>query len=115
MWLEAHQLELLRRRFALTQLSLPDDEFPNLVASADDAAEVWLSDPDRWWRNTVDLITFGLERMLERSREDSVATRSDGGPGRFLVTETTTAVRIPHPRAAAKLPAACRLSPARCH
>ena len=24
-----------------------------------------------WWRNTVDLITFGLERMLERSRDGS--------------------------------------------
>ena len=55
----------------LPQLSLPRDEFPNLVDSAEDTAEVWLSDPDRWWRNTVDLITFGLERMLERSRNGS--------------------------------------------
>jgi len=50
---------------------LPRDEFPNLIESAEDTAEVWLSDPDRWWRNTVDLITFGLERMLERSRDGS--------------------------------------------
>ena len=62
--LDETQLDLLRRRFALNQLSLPRDEFPNLVESADDTAEVWLSDPDRWWRNTVDLIIFGLERML---------------------------------------------------
>src|SRR6266540_3336184 len=66
---DAHQLDLLRRGFALTQLSLPRDEFPNLVESAEDTAEVWLSDPDGWWRNTVDLIVFGLERMLERGRD----------------------------------------------
>jgi TetR/AcrR family tetracycline transcriptional repressor len=69
--LDAHQIDLLRRGFALAQMSLPRDEFPNLIESAEDTAEVWLSDPDRWWRNTVDLITFGLERMLERSRDGS--------------------------------------------
>lgn len=69
--LDVHQVDLLRRRFALAQLSLPRDEFPNLVESAEDTAEIWLSDPDRWWRSTVDLITFGLERMLERSLEGS--------------------------------------------
>jgi TetR/AcrR family tetracycline transcriptional repressor len=68
---DAHQRDLMRRGFALTQMSLPRDEFPNLVASAEDTAEVWLSEPDRWWRNTVDLIVFGLERMLERSRDGS--------------------------------------------
>jgi TetR/AcrR family tetracycline transcriptional repressor len=65
---DAHQIDLLRRRFALTQLSLPRDEFPNLVQSAEDTAEVWLTDPNQWWDHTLDLITFGLERMLERSR-----------------------------------------------
>jgi hypothetical protein len=69
--LDAHQIDLLRRRFALAQLSLPRDEFPNLVESAEDTAEVWLSDPHRWWRNTVDLIMFGLEGMLERDRDGS--------------------------------------------
>jgi TetR/AcrR family transcriptional regulator, tetracycline repressor protein len=68
---DEHQMDLLRRQFVLVQLSLPRDEFPNLIASADDTAEVWLSEPDRWWRNTVDLITFGLERMLERDRQGS--------------------------------------------
>jgi len=67
--LDAHQIDLLRRRFALAQMSLPRDVFPNLVESAEDTADVWLTDPDHWWRNTVDLITFGLERMLERSRD----------------------------------------------
>jgi AcrR family transcriptional regulator len=69
--LDPNQLDLLRRRFALTQMSLPPDEFPNLVESAEDTAEVWLTDPNHWWGNTVDLITFGLERMLERSRDRS--------------------------------------------
>jgi hypothetical protein len=59
----------VRRGFALVLMSLPRDEFPNLVESAEDTAEVWLTDPNEWWRNTVDLITFGLERMLERSRD----------------------------------------------
>jgi len=73
--IDDHQIDLLRRRFALAQMSLPRDEFPNLVESAEDTAEVWLADPDNWWRNTVDLLTFGLERMLERSVEGSRSQR----------------------------------------
>ncbi len=69
--LDAHELDLMRRRLALAQLSLPRDEFPNLVESAEDTAEVWLTDPNHWWGSTVDVITFGLERMLERSRDGS--------------------------------------------
>ena len=61
------QVELIRKRFELVMLTLPTAAFPNLVASADEVAEVWLSDPDQWWQETVDLITFGLERLLERS------------------------------------------------
>lgn len=68
---DAQQIDLLRRGFALAQMSLPRDKFPNLIESAEVTAEVWLSDPDRWWRNTVDLIVFGLERMLERDRAGS--------------------------------------------
>lgn len=67
--LDDHELDLMRRRFALSQLSLSRDEFPNLVESAEVTADVWLSDPDRWWGNTVDLIVFGLERLLERKRD----------------------------------------------
>jgi TetR/AcrR family tetracycline transcriptional repressor len=69
--LDAHEIDLVRRHFALAQLSLPRDRFPNLVESAEDTAEIWLSDPNNWWRNTVDLIMFGLERMLENRREGS--------------------------------------------
>jgi AcrR family transcriptional regulator len=69
--LDAHQIDLMRRGFALAQLSLPRDKFPNLVDSAEVTAEVWLSDPNRWWSTTVDLIMFGLERMLELSRDGS--------------------------------------------
>jgi hypothetical protein len=35
-----------------------------------------LSNPDRWWRDTVDLIIFGLERILERSRHGSGSSAS---------------------------------------
>ncbi len=75
--LDAHQVDLLRRRFALAQLSLPRDEFPNLVESAEITAEVWLTDPNDWWDNTVDLITFGLERMLERGADGSRPQNGD--------------------------------------
>ncbi|MBI3747589.1 MAG: TetR family transcriptional regulator [Chloroflexi bacterium] len=68
---DPRQLDLMRRGFALAQMRLPRDEFPNLVESAEDTAEVWLTDPNDWWGYTVDLITFGMERMLERSRERS--------------------------------------------
>jgi TetR/AcrR family transcriptional regulator, tetracycline repressor protein len=74
--LDEHEIDLLRRRFELTQLSLPRDEYPNLVASAGVTAEVWLSSPDQWWHDTVDLITFGLERMLERQPRKSRSLRS---------------------------------------
>jgi AcrR family transcriptional regulator len=66
---DPQQMELVRKRFALTLLGLPRDQFSNLVDSAEDAAEVWLTDPRAWWQNTVDLMVFGLERMLERSGE----------------------------------------------
>lgn len=68
---DAHEMDLLRRGFALTLLSLPRDSFPNLVETAEDTAEVWLTDPNDWWRSTVDLLVFGVERMLERSRDAS--------------------------------------------
>ena len=71
MQLDADQVDLMRRHFALAQRSLPRDDFPNLVESAEITAEVWLTDPNYWWRNTIDLIMFGLEGMLERSRYGS--------------------------------------------
>lgn len=74
--IDPHQLDLMRRRFELVQLSLPRDEFPNLVAAAADTAEVWLTNPDRWWHNTIDLLTFGMERMLEQ-REAAPAPHPD--------------------------------------
>src|SRR5262245_14652266 len=64
--LDAHELELRRRRVELSLMSLPRREFPNIVESAPDMANVWLSDPDTWWRETVDLIVFGLEAMLRK-------------------------------------------------
>jgi AcrR family transcriptional regulator len=67
--MDAHELDLFRRRMELVLLSLPREGFPQLTAAASAVAEVWLSDPDRWWQETVDLQVFGLERMLERSRD----------------------------------------------
>jgi AcrR family transcriptional regulator len=62
------ELDLLRRRMELNLLSLPREEFLNVAASGRDLADVWLSHPDRWWRDTMDLVVFGLETMLERRR-----------------------------------------------
>jgi TetR/AcrR family tetracycline transcriptional repressor len=58
--------ELLRRRFELGLLSLDGDQFPNSVATARALADVWGNDPDRWWPDTVDLLVFGLEAMLQK-------------------------------------------------
>jgi hypothetical protein len=69
--IDSHEIDLLRRRFELAQLSLPRDRFPHSVESAREVADVWLNDPDLWWRDTVDLLVFGLEKMLERSRAGS--------------------------------------------
>jgi len=67
---DEREVALIRKRFELVLLGLPSEGFANLAASADDVAEIWLSDPDRWWEDTVDLLTFGLERLLERSRSE---------------------------------------------
>jgi TetR/AcrR family tetracycline transcriptional repressor len=61
--------ELLRKRFELGLLSLHRDQFPNTVATAAELADVWASDPDRWWPDTVDLLVFGLEAMLRKGRK----------------------------------------------
>jgi hypothetical protein len=61
--------ELLRKRFELGLLSLHRDQFPNTVATARGLADVWASDPDRSWPDTVDLLVFGLEAMLRKGRK----------------------------------------------
>jgi TetR/AcrR family tetracycline transcriptional repressor len=61
--------ELLRKRFELGLLSLHRDQFPNTVGSAGELADVWASDPDRWWPDTVDLLVYGLEAMLRKERK----------------------------------------------
>src|SRR5215467_2542747 len=65
---DERELDLLRKRMELNELSLPPEKFPNVVASARDLSEVWITNPDRWWKDTVDLIVFGLEATLERKR-----------------------------------------------
>lgn len=61
--------ELLRKRFELGLLSLQREQFPNTVATARELAEVWASDPDRSWPDTVDLLVYGLEAMLRKGRK----------------------------------------------
>ena len=70
--LSPREAELLRRQFELVPLALPAEEYPNLVAGARDLADVWLRAPDRWWKDTVDLIVFGLEAMLASGRPRSL-------------------------------------------
>jgi TetR/AcrR family transcriptional regulator, tetracycline repressor protein len=60
--------ELLRKRFELGLLSLHRDQFSNTVATARELADVWASDPERGWPDTVDLLVFGLEAMLQKGR-----------------------------------------------
>ena len=71
--------ELLRKRFELGLLSLPSDQFPNSVATARELADLWASDPDRSWPDTVDLLVFGLEAMLRKGRKPP---RTAGGTPR---------------------------------
>ncbi|HEX6487370.1 MAG TPA: TetR family transcriptional regulator [Candidatus Dormibacteraeota bacterium] len=65
---DARQLEVLRKRFELVLLGLPAAEFPTLTASSAVMPEVWLSNPDQYWTDTVDLLVLGLEAMLARER-----------------------------------------------
>ncbi len=60
---------LLRKRFELGLLSLQRDQFPNTLATTRELADIWASEPDRWWQDTVDLLVFGLEAMLRRQRK----------------------------------------------
>ncbi len=60
---------LLRKRFELGLLSLGGDQFPNTLATTRELADVWASDSDRWWPDTVDLLVFGLEAMLQKGRK----------------------------------------------
>jgi AcrR family transcriptional regulator len=62
---------LLRKRFELGLLSLPAAQFPTTLATTRELADVWASDPDRWWPDTVDLLVFGLESMLQKGRRRS--------------------------------------------
>jgi hypothetical protein len=50
-------------------VSLPSDQFPNSVATARELADLWAGDPDRSWPETVDLLVFGLEAMLQKGRK----------------------------------------------
>jgi AcrR family transcriptional regulator len=67
--------DLLRKRFELGLLSLHHDQFPNTLVTARELADVWASDPDRSWPDTVDLLVFGLEAMLRKGRKGAGGKR----------------------------------------
>lgn len=94
----SRELELLRRRVELVQMSLPPDEYPHIVRSARDMADIWLRNPDHWWRDTVDLIVFGLETMLARRRK----------PSRSSTGAISKALRNRNPRGRLQAPATIR-------
>ena len=60
---------LLRKRFELGLMSLHRDQFPNTLTTTRELADVWASDPDRSWPDTVDLLVFGLEAMQRKGRQ----------------------------------------------
>jgi AcrR family transcriptional regulator len=64
---DARKIDVFRRQFEIVLLSLPGGAFPLLTENAGDLADVWLSDPDRWWRDTSELIVLGLEGLLART------------------------------------------------
>jgi AcrR family transcriptional regulator len=74
--------DLLRKRFELALLSLDRDQFPNTMATAQGLADVWASDPDRWWADTVDLLVFGLEAMLRKGPRATPKPLHGTSPGR---------------------------------
>ena len=49
-----------------------------------------LSDPDQWWGDTVDLIVFGLKKILERRREHA---RESAGPVKAARNRTRRSLR----------------------
>jgi hypothetical protein len=75
---DPHQVELLRKRFELAQLSLPRDQYPLSVASAREVADVWLNDPDLWWEDMVDLVVFGLEGLAAGSSSSKKSSVEHG-------------------------------------
>jgi AcrR family transcriptional regulator len=63
---EPHDLLLARKRFELDLLSLPRADYPNVVASARELAEVQFSDPRLQSKAIVDFIVDGVEALLAK-------------------------------------------------
>jgi TetR/AcrR family transcriptional regulator, tetracycline repressor protein len=74
--------DLLRKHFELALLGLDREQFPNTAATARGLADVWGSDPDRWWPDTVDLLVFGLEAMLRKGRRPRADSAGGGNSNR---------------------------------
>src|SRR5262249_50394724 len=79
--LDAHELDLRRRRVELSLLSLPREEFPNIVASAADMANVWLSDPDNGRARAGPPLGLGVARARTEGRPLTLLGVVGLGPG----------------------------------
>jgi TetR/AcrR family tetracycline transcriptional repressor len=75
---ESEELLVARKRFELELLSLPRAEYPNVVASARELADVQFSDPQLLLKGIVDFIVDGVEAMLNK-RNGSRLRRHTGG------------------------------------
>ncbi len=65
---ESDELLVARKRFELELLSLPRAEYPNVVASARELADVQFSDPQLLLKGVVDFIVDGVEAMLDKRK-----------------------------------------------
>src|SRR5215831_9845846 len=63
---ESDELLLGRKRFELDLLSLPRAEYPNVVSSARELADVQFSDPQQQLKSIVDFMVGGVAAMLEK-------------------------------------------------
>ncbi len=59
---------MARKRFELELLSLLPAEYPNVVASARELADVQFSDPQLLLKGIVDFIVDGVEAMLNKRK-----------------------------------------------
>ena len=65
---ESDELLVARKRFELELLSLPRAEYPNVVASARELADVQFSDPQQQLKGIVDFMVGGVEAMLNKRK-----------------------------------------------
>jgi TetR/AcrR family transcriptional regulator, tetracycline repressor protein len=75
---ESDELLLASKRFELDLLSLPRADFPNVVASARELADVQFSDPQLHLKAIVDFIVDGVEAMLNKRKGSRLRRHTRG-------------------------------------